>query len=100
MEDRYVIFWYFDGVGGEQHYETFDTLNDAQTALTSYAECYPWNSYYLAKIVGHQPATAERPARLGVSLSGSLSSGAGAICTVENGTITAVTLTNYGKVHD
>ena len=62
MEDQYVIFWYYDSrAAGEQHWETYETLAEAQEALSSYAKAYPWNHYYLARITGEQPATGKEP---------------------------------------
>ena len=62
MTDGYVIFWYnSDSMYDRHEYETFDTLAEAQATLAGWAVEYPWNTYTLAKVVGHQEATADRP---------------------------------------
>lgn len=59
MEDQYVIFWYYSGVSGDHHYETFETLEAAQSTLADWAKFHPSNTYHLAKIIGTQEATRE-----------------------------------------
>ena len=59
MEDNhsYVVFWNCDHGG----YETYETHAEAVAAMAEFSEIFPWNTYYLAKIVGSQPATKENP---------------------------------------
>ena len=75
----YVIFWAFNS---DAHYETFDTLAEANASLASWAKRYPWNTYRLAKVIGEVPATMEREPKHGqISVVGDSASGSGATAT-------------------
>ena len=89
--DAYVIFWHHPSPGGDQHFETYVTDAEAQAALAEFARCYPWNAYYLAKIVGEQPATQQEP-KPRVSFAGPTGSGATCEVTVKDNVITGVTV--------
>jgi len=93
--DKYVIFWYADTASGEKHYETFETLADAQLDLAEWANLYPWNRYVLAKIIGEQVPAQERRPRHPSAVTLTAVSGPGATCvpTIVDGVITAVTIT-------
>lgn len=49
-QEAWVVFWYFDGIAGEHHYETFVEREEAVKFLLEYREYHPNNNYRLARI--------------------------------------------------
>jgi hypothetical protein len=99
-EDTHVVFWYFDGAAGDHHYETFESKADAMEALASYAVRYPYNTYYIARVIGVQPASCERPKDLywkGLTVA-PIASNQVCEAIVKDGVITAITITNIKPV--
>jgi hypothetical protein len=60
MAGDYLIFW-TNHDSGEDHRELFDSLDEAAEELARWAKAYPWNTYHLARVIGHQPASAPNP---------------------------------------
>lgn len=57
----YYIVWY-NLVGVDRHeWEEFDTLTEAQAALTEWRKEFPWNRYSLCEVKEVVEPTSERP---------------------------------------
>ncbi len=54
---EYAIIWTLDGC---QYHQSFDDLDAAAGKLSDWADAYPHNTYYLARIIGHLPSTVVR----------------------------------------
>lgn len=69
-EDRYVIFWRFQNRagGGDQHYDLYETEDEALSAMTSFSRSHPWNTYTVARIIGSCPATQPEPSNGFISI--------------------------------
>lgn len=94
--DEYIVFWIFpSAVSDDTHFETYRTLDEANTALAEFARCHPHNTYRLARTIGQIPATAEQPkprARIITIIESGHGSG-GSVEINGSGQITAVRIT-------
>lgn len=61
MSDDYVIYWCNPNGIARREWEEFASLEEAQDTLKKWAADYPWNEYTLARVVGVQQPTSERP---------------------------------------
>lgn len=59
---KYAITWFNDKFR-EQMIDEFATLKEAKAELATFKEEYPWNTYYLVKVLDVVEATEKSPTK-------------------------------------